>query len=353
MPGRQATRIITALREQLATVPAGSYLPGERDLALQHDVARRTVSRALETLERDGLLRCVPRHGYLVLGGPTSPAPGGTLAYVRGVPIQPWHVETVHGHLLAYLDALAARRQWTVLSISALGRSPAEVAARLRDAGVCGVVLEVLDRVLLEQIAAAGLPAIAVDAWIEDCPIDAVLQDGYAGSLLATNWLLARDHRRIAWFGPAVDTSVTRDRFGGYAAALMAGGGSFDPSLWVRCDLPDVPAAAEALLTRPDRPHAIVALWRRHAAAIMLVAQRLGLRLHQDYDLVGWSTAEDHAFNDSSVFPAGQLPPTVVWSVRDMAETAVLRLEQRRDQPQAPLVQLRLPVRLLAADTPA
>jgi hypothetical protein len=83
------------------------------------------------------------------------------------------------------------------------------------------------------------------------------------------------------------------------------------------------------------------------------VAQRLGLRLHQDYDLVGWSTAEDHAFNDAGYFPAGQLPPTVVWSVCEMAEAAADRLQQRRDQPQAPLLQLRLPVRLLAADPPA
>lgn len=62
---RQLERI---LRERLA---AGEIGRGDRltenTLAAEHDIARETVRRALKVLEAEGLVRALPRRGWVVL----------------------------------------------------------------------------------------------------------------------------------------------------------------------------------------------------------------------------------------------------------------------------------------------
>jgi hypothetical protein len=77
-------------------------------------------------------------------------------------------------------------------------------------------------------------------------------------------------------------------------------------------------------------------------------ARELGLALGRDLDLVGWC-AEGHwdrAYE--AAFGPGQVPPTVTWSVTQMAEAALARLAERRAHPELPTMRMNIETRLRA-----
>ena len=74
MPGGKARSLYLALREEVASGvrPAGSMLPGEQRLAESFGVSRVTVRRALDALERDGLIDRRPGAGTTVRDAASS-----------------------------------------------------------------------------------------------------------------------------------------------------------------------------------------------------------------------------------------------------------------------------------------
>lgn len=63
-PKSAAARIAGALRSNVADLPPGGRLPGERDLADTHEVARGTIRAALAMLVQDGTVIGRPGRGY-------------------------------------------------------------------------------------------------------------------------------------------------------------------------------------------------------------------------------------------------------------------------------------------------
>ncbi|GIG90443.1 GntR family transcriptional regulator [Plantactinospora endophytica] len=58
--------ITNALREQCRSLPVGSRLPSEKDLAARFEVSRMTVRQALDALAGDGRLERIPGSGTFV-----------------------------------------------------------------------------------------------------------------------------------------------------------------------------------------------------------------------------------------------------------------------------------------------
>lgn len=61
-----STRIVTALREWIATAPAGAKLPSTRSLVARHEASPVTVQKALRTLTGQGLIESRPGVGTFV-----------------------------------------------------------------------------------------------------------------------------------------------------------------------------------------------------------------------------------------------------------------------------------------------
>jgi len=346
--GRPSAQLATRLREEIASgrIKAGDFMPTERELAVRHDVARKTVGRALGILEAEGLIHSSPRHGHRVLSRGHDPARGAPLAYVRHTAEEPERWGPLHGQLLTALEAMAGSRGWSLLAVTSRGRPQAEVMEQLRTARVCGLILDTLDPELLRLVSDAGMPAVMVDAWVEDAGVDAVIQDSYLGGLQAGRWLLSRGHRRIAWFGEVARTFQSRERFGGAAAALVAENVQIPDAFRIEPPWDDFDGSARRLLERRDRPTAVLALWREQAMAVVRAARELGLVLGRDLDVVGWATEEQYETEYRAELAGGPVPPAVVWSVRQMAEAAMLRLIQRRENPGVAPVQIRIPTKL-------
>jgi LacI family transcriptional regulator len=338
---------VTALRAGISEgrIAAGQFLPTERELSAEHGLARMTVRRALRALERDGLVAIEPRHGCRVLSAANDPRRGCPVAHVFATGSHQERLDATHQHLHLALREVLAARGWSMLEVHMSGRPGAEVLEQLRTARAWGMIIDAADPKLLRLIRDSGAPAVLVDAWNEDSPLDAVLQNSYQGGFLAARHLLDRGHTRIVWFGPVAESSFSRERFGGAVAAIGAAGLDLPVSQRIDTSGWDAEAAAIEMLSRPDRPRAILALWSGLAVAVVAAARRLGLVPGRDLDLVGWAIEEQYDAY-AAEFAGAPVPPTVVWSSSDMARMAVARLADRQANPQLPPMRIDVAAKL-------
>ena len=168
------------------------------------------------------------------------------------------------------------------------------------------------------ELAAAGIPAVAVAMGL---PADDGLNvriDDFAAAAAMTRHLLDLGHRNIGFIRGHPNQVSSAERHRGFAAALAergidASGAAVEQGYFTfRSGM----VAAERLLSRPHPPTAIFASNDDMAAAAVGVAHRRGLRVPDDISIVG--------FDDTSL-------ATTVWPelttirqpIAAMAETAV------------------------------
>ncbi len=351
--GRSAARIASLIRNQInrGKLAAGDFVPSGRYLAEVHAVDSKTIWRAMKSLEAEGLVASEPRRGYRVLPRANDPDRGSPLAYVY------WDEENAHPWMeVANLrhsafQSAAARRGWTLLVAKTNDWSRGQLLERLRAVRSCGVALDMHNPELVEFFKGSGLPVVQVNTWTEDSAVDTVNHDGQQGGLLAARYLAGRGHRRIAWFGLLNYTGHSIDRYGGALIGLRRAGLDFAPELTIDVtDRTSVLEKARALLSRPDRPEAIIAPWHDRAAALARAADELGLVVGEDFEMVGWAPEELYERIYASAFKEGEVPPAIVWSAAELAESAVERLAARRAHPELPAQRIKVPVRLRLAD---
>jgi DNA-binding LacI/PurR family transcriptional regulator len=287
----------------------------------------------------------MPRQGHRVLARAHDPLRGAPLAYVRALSEAP-APDRLHGILIAGMEELAAERGWPLLALSSLGRKPKEVFAQLQSSRVCGVMLDTFDLELLKMVERAGMPAVMIETWRDGVEIDSVIQNNYQGGIQAARYLAERGHKRIAWLGRIEGGFLARERLSGALSGLAEAGLGIPPELRVGGGRYNEYKQAHELLERPDRPTAVLALWRTPALALVQAAGELGLSVGRDVDIVGWTSEEQYDAYYRAQFREDVPPVAIVWSARAMAEAAMTRLVQRRADPGMAAVQIRIPTRL-------
>jgi LacI family transcriptional regulator len=305
-------------------------------------LACTTVHRALKALAAEGLVAAESRQGYRVRPGANDPLRGCPIAYVFSAAEDPQPWGAYHQTLLSAFQQAAGSRGWTLLAANATVDGRKELLEKLRTARTCGAVLDMHDRELIDFFLGTGLPAVLVNSWREDVQIDVVIQDGQQGGLQAADYLAGRGHKRIAWFGRTDYTGHSLDRLSGAMIGLMRAGLALPPELVVSEDH----GMARELLSRPDRPTAVIALWQGSARALAEAAAELGLAVGRDFEMVGWCREEEYDTSYRAIFRPGQVPPAVVWSVATMAEAALERISARRAHPAMPTLRIKIPTRL-------
>ena len=173
--------------------------------------------------------------------------------------------------------------------------SAGEEAARLASliaAGVDGIVLTPLADTAqaLAVVAAADIPAVAVDCGPSDRRVGTVGIDDDRAAYQMTRHLLTLGHRRIGVMAGSLDDVTVARRVAGHRFALEAMGIARDDALLMtgtssyRCGLD----AADCLLGLADRPTAIFATNDDLAAAAIAAAQRRGLDIPGDLTVTGF-----------------------------------------------------------------
>ena len=263
-----------------------------------------------------------------------------------------WDEDAARRTLVAF-ERLAGDRNWSLLVVKALGRSPDEIMGQLTAARACGVVLDVVDPALLDRTKEAGMPVVVIDNIAEDYAVDTVVQNGFLGGMHAALHLAGRGHRRIGWLGPDVVNSDPQipERLGGALGGLARAGLDLPPDLRLVAPIGHPEEARQKVkdfLSRADRPTAVLALWQDMTEALVGAARDLGLRPGKDIEFVGWCTLEQHEAGYPARLGLPPDQPMVVWSVVEMTEMAMARLAERRAHPRLPYSALQVPVRLVA-----
>jgi LacI family transcriptional regulator, galactose operon repressor len=340
-------RMVEIIRKDLLsgqTAP-DEYLPGERELAAEYGVGRVTVRRALKKLVAEGLIRPERGHGYRALLKSAGEKPGSPLVFVSNIDSKG---PGVAGGVAGVIQEFLVRANSQVLTVGLGERTPEEVLRIIADAGAWGVLIESNRHALHKSLHESGLPCVAVDTVTGDLPMDCVLQDNHGGARMAAEHLIEKGHTKIGWFGSVTQTSHSLERFTGAQAAFLKHGLELPGKYVVDRELDE--RAAMRLLSRKDRPTAVLTMWRGETITIALAARKLGLEIGKDLHLVGWTTEDEYASLKDEAFGSGSLPAMIAWDHRDMAQIALERIELRRRQPELHPVRITVPVRLVPSE---
>jgi DNA-binding LacI/PurR family transcriptional regulator len=284
-----------------------------------------------------------------VLARANDPDRGCPVALVLRSAREEWN--QLDSGLAAEFQRVAAALGRPLLAVGAGSHSPAAIVEQLLTARAWGAVLSTIEPETIALVKRAGLPAVVAENWTPGGELDTVCQDDFRGSMAAAIHLAGRGHEAIAWFGSAMQRNNmhTAGRFAGAVAGLAVTGKRLRPELTVETaalDIDELTEEACRLLSRPDRPSAVLAMWQDKTEALARAAAKLGLVPGKDFEMVGWVTDEGYESFYVPKFRRGPVPPAVTWSRALLARTALAQLEQRRAHPELPPMHLSIPTGL-------
>jgi LacI family transcriptional regulator len=194
--------------------------------------------------------------------------------------------------------------------------------------------------VILDALESHKIPYVRIAPYREAARSPSVNIDDAGAAFEMTEQLIDLGHTNIAFIKGHSDHGATHLRYGGYSAALRSRRiplrqdrvhqGDFTPLSGVQC--------AEILLNDPDRPTAIFASNDDMALGVMLVANRLGLRVPQDLSVCGF----DDTTAATLIWP--QLT-TVRQPISDMSAVAAEMLINRTVESNGRLLDFEIVVR--------
>lgn len=205
-------------------------------------------------------------------------------------------------------EALGERGYVTLLGCSnESARQQAAVLASLMEHHPAAIILSPAEHSEVAEVAAAigtRTPLLVFNRALQGAPPDGFAyeflgMDNRAGARLATAHLLARGHRRIAFFGGHADSSSCRERRLGYQDALAEAGLAPDPA-WMIETAPtrlDACARSDALFALAPPPTAAVCYNDAVALGLMLGLAHHGRRPGVDFALTGFDDIPEAAMS--------------------------------------------------------
>jgi len=241
----------------------GDRIPSELALAEQFNVSRITSKKALETLERDGLIVRFRGKGSFVAdrrnGFATLPAAsrvhhdgrrsGNPRLTIPAIGFVVPNMSADFGsRMLNAIEERCSELGYTLILKRTAGNRETEdsAIARFVELGVQGLIVfpihgEFYNDTLL-RIVLDGYPVVLVDRYLKGIAVNSVGTDNFEACRQLTQQLIERGHREIGFFSlPPERTSSIEDRRRGFGAALREKGLPYDRSnllMSLVCTLP-------------------------------------------------------------------------------------------------------------------
>ena len=245
-------------------------------------------------------------------------------------------------------EALAAAGYVTLLGSTgeSVERQDA-VLASLMEHDPAAIILspaEGTDAARVIRIVGKRTPVLVFNRELDSADFGFLGLDNRRGAYQATEHLLSRGHRRIAFFGGHADSSSCRQRRQGYADALAAAGITPEPQWLIECAPTRLEAATQtaALFVRDPAPTAAVAYNDAVALGLMLGLARRGRRPGQDFAVTGFDDIPEAAM---SVPPLTTLAADPRARGRQAANLALARAQHAPDVPTRTVAPVQLVVR--------
>ncbi len=309
------------LRRRIASgrFKAGTVIPGQRQLADELDVSRESVRRAMELLEEEGVLKCLPSVGCVVETRQDTMVRVGYLVSDLADPF--------HAGIIRELDAALVDHHGALLVGE--GHDP----SRVLDAGAAVLVKQ--------HYIGCEHPA--------DPPGTVYIGGGEAGRhivrsadrqgiRLAYDHLRGLGHERIAYYGPRLPEG-TDDRYDEWRLAVEASGVDASGKVF----FPDGGSDGVAHMLQAIRDGgtgitAIICFDDQRAAAVLHQAVEMGISIPGEISITGY---DDVATSRHLVVPL----TTVSYAARDIAKAALDIIFGDEDGPQKRIIPVELIVR--------
>lgn len=98
------------------------------------------------------------------------------------------------------------------------------------------LLVNFIDHELVNGLLQLNLPAVLVDHYFPDLPLDAIMNDSYYGALQAVQYLISQGHQKIAFIHGLPHHTISR-RYDAYRGALNTARITFDPRWVLQGDL--------------------------------------------------------------------------------------------------------------------
>ncbi|AMM85181.1 LacI family DNA-binding transcriptional regulator [Martelella lutilitoris] len=222
--------------------------------------------------------------------------------------------------------------------------------ARMSDHQVAGLVLFPTclgERYAENIIPALRRPTVIIDRIIEGAPFDCVVDDNALGARLIVHHLLQLGHRDIAVIAGRTGISVSDDRLEGTRAALSEAGHPVpDNFVYTHHQREDQAfRAAQDLMSRQNRPTAIVTINTMQTRGVLQGLKSMGLKAPDDVSLISFDGLHFSAGFDPEITSLDQDIPAIAEAAAGML---IERLEAEDTTARAtPPRLLRLPSRLI------
>ncbi len=217
----------------------------------------------------------------------------------------------------------------------------------LRNWNVDGLfVTGVFRNEFFDTLTTLSLPVVLIDSYVHHPAFCNVGLEDFAGSKLATSYLIKRGHHKIAFVSPLIqDGGVLQERFFGYKTALAEAGIPFDEQLVIQyCMDLDSMIKLSCELAKVDGLTAVVTTADIMAAGLMTGFRQQGIRVPEDISVIG--------FDDLNI--SRMITPPLTTIHQDMplkVQKAVEFMIQRLEGTKLTETEVILPVRLIERES--
>jgi GntR family transcriptional regulator of arabinose operon len=309
----------------------GDLLPSETALTEQWKVSRMTAHRAMQELQRSGLVTRQRGRGTLVAG--IAPRLTGNIALLFHNHLDQLETEYMRGINIGLSDEY----QLIFCDSHSSSEREARYLERMQkevDGIICLPSGSPEMRPVLRKMMETGYPIVCVDRVPAGIELDAVVSDNFGASVDALKVLLARGHKRIAHFTEnELHLSAVRERYDAFIHVSREAG-VLQPEKLVRFfptgneDYSEatVQMMHDALFTlrhQSDPPTALFCLNDYCLMLLLEAAERLEIRIPQDMEIL--------TFHDAlALMPSvSSRLHRIVQEPRKMGQLAAERLKRR------------------------
>lgn len=319
--------IETAIRS--GRIAPNGKLPSENELCEILSLSRTTIRKAIDSLERKGIVYRRQGQGTFaaesVAASEPSAAEAGASIIVRGVTatplprkekglvglLVPSMENEIYPLIVRGVEDVADAHGWSVFignTYADLERESALID-QMVERKVDGLIIEPTQALLdkpgtrnFQRLLEWGKPCVLIDNDIPGLSYSRVMIDDFAGGRAAAEFLLSKGHTRVAYMYKE-SVLAGADRLDGFVAGLEAAGVKMDPSLVIAYRESDeqlVPGYlyTTRLLKRADRPTAIFYFNDELALHGIRAIRDLGMKYPADVSIIGFDNVKSAASPD-------------------------------------------------------
>jgi DNA-binding LacI/PurR family transcriptional regulator len=322
--GRKADKRLVLRSRLSADIQSGRYvgkLPGIADLAAEYSANPLTVRRALDDLEKNGLIEKKPRIGTFV-----KPKYQLSMLFVNRNPEMKSHEQNPS----PVYDALVRGAR----EAKRVGRISFEThVVSIYDIEYIEMLKSTMDALILVSDFStlsigldnfSGAPMIRAMGLADELPISHVTYDNKVIGKIAAEWLLEHGCRKFYYFGPTLDSVIMLPRLKNFSDRLAQDGFEIkaheaDIS---KVDLQELMYIAEKFLTsiREDLDSKEVGIFLPadiYATPLYQILYSLGYKPQQDVKMISCNNNNYHL---NGLFPR---PPSIDIRMHEIGSRAV------------------------------